>query len=138
MVKTLSFFGIAIFGLTACSSGREAQDDGENTALAINSTIIRADGPGRQIFERQCAPCHGDGPGGDGTPSLPGTTALTAKYDGAMPGLLELRDDLNGDVLRLFLRNGVGAMPAFRKAELSDGDINQIADYLKATAQKNR
>lgn len=66
---------------------------------------------------------------------LPGTATLERKYKGARPGALELRDDLNGDILRAFVRNGIGAMPSFRKAELSDADVDAIAGYIKATAK---
>lgn len=96
--------------------------------------VVKADHPGRQIFERQCAACHGAGPGDDGAPMLPATATLQRRYQGALSGALELRDDLDGDSLRFFVRNGVGAMPSFRKAELSDAQIDQIAAYLTATA----
>ena len=66
---------------------------------------------------------------------LPGPAALAARYQGALPGALELRDDLDAEALRLFVRHGIGAMPSFRKAELSDADIEAIAAYLAATAR---
>jgi len=96
--------------------------------------IVRADLPGRTIFDRQCAPCHGAGPGDDGAPMLPGTMALAKKYDGALPAQLELRSDLNAASIALFVRSGSGAMPSFRKAELTDADIAAIAAYLTKTA----
>jgi len=98
--------------------------------------ILRADLPGRVIFERQCAPCHGTGRGDDNSPQLPGTAALAARYAGAKPGELELRTDLNADVLRFFVRRGIGPMPAFRQAELSDADIDAIAAYIASTARQ--
>lgn len=100
--------------------------------------IIRADLPGAQVFERQCAPCHGTGPGDDGSPTLPGTAALERRYAGARPGPLELREDLTAPALTLFVRRGIGAMPAFRRGELTDQQIADIADYLQATARANR
>ena len=70
--------------------------------------------------------------------------AETARHDGAcheargrLPAELELRTDLNANALRYFVRNGSGAMPMFRKAELTDADIDAIAGYLTATAQAN-
>lgn len=100
--------------------------------------IIPADLPGKQVFAAQCAPCHGAGRGDDGSHRLPGTEALARKYQGALPGELELRSDLPAPVLRLFVRRGAGGMPAFRPSELSDADIAAIADYLAATAQASR
>ncbi|MEN7538300.1 c-type cytochrome [Aurantiacibacter flavus] len=107
------------------------------TAAAAPADIVRPDMPGRQVFERQCAPCHGTGPGADGAPMLPGTAALAAKYDGAKPGALELRSDLPAPVLRLFVRRGVSEMPPFRKSEITDAQIDEVAAYLAATAAAN-
>lgn len=120
---------LALLGVGAAA----AQD-----AATPRREIARADLPGRAIFTHSCAPCHGTGPGDDGSPMLPGTAALVAKYAGERPGALELRDDLPAPVLKLFVRRGAGAMPAFRPAELTDADIEAIATYLLATARANR
>lgn len=100
--------------------------------------IARADHPGRVVFERQCAPCHGAGPGVNGAAMLPGTAALAARYEGTRPAELELRDDLSAAALRLFVRRGIGEMPPFRKAELTDAEIDGMADYIAATSKMNR
>ena len=100
--------------------------------------VVKADLPGRVIFERQCAPCHAAGPGDDGMPMLPGTMALAKKYEGALPGPLELREDLSAPVIRIFVRNGSGAMPMFRKSELTDADIELLADYIAKTAELSK
>lgn len=120
---------LALGGLGAAAAQDTVPPQGE---------IVRADLPGRAIFVHSCAPCHGTGRGDDGSPMLPGTAALAAKYADERPAALELRSDLPGPVLRLFVRRGVGAMPAFRPAELTDAQILAIADYLRATALANR
>jgi mono/diheme cytochrome c family protein len=91
---------------------------------------------GRDVFAHYCAPCHGDGRGDDGAPMLPGTQALTLKYRGAKPGLLEQRTDLPAELIKAFVRNGVASMPPLRKTEVSDADLEAIAAYLAATAAK--
>ncbi|MBO9581734.1 MAG: cytochrome c [Sphingobium sp.] len=93
---------------------------------------------GKLVFTRNCAPCHGQGPGDDGSPRLPGTARLEARYNGSLPGALELRSDLTADVLRYFIRNGSGPMPMFRKTEVSDQDILAIEVYLQQSAAKTR
>jgi len=80
--------------------------------------------PGRAVFWNYCEACHGDGPG------KPGTAALAAKYSGAKPALLEQRTDLTPETVKTFVRNGVSIMPIFRKTELSDADLDLLADYL--------
>lgn len=129
--RIAAWAGVATLGLVALAGVSYVQ--GEQAPAAL-SKLTKADLPGRTIFERQCAPCHGAGPGDDGAAMLPGTAVLQRRYEGDPPGALELRDDLDGDALRLFVRNGIGAMPSFRKAELSDADIDAIAAYLQATA----
>ncbi len=107
-------------------------------AQTVVRDIERPDMPGRLVFEQQCAPCHGTGPGDDGSPTLPGTAALDAKYGGDRPGSLELRSDLPAPVLGVILRRGSGAMPMFRKGELTDEQIEQLAAYIAATAAANK
>jgi mono/diheme cytochrome c family protein len=86
-------------------------------------------------FQRTCAPCHGSGPGSDGRAALPGTAALQLKYQGSLPALLEARTDLTLEALKTYVRRGSWSMPPFRKTELTDAEIQDIAAYL-ATAPK--
>jgi mono/diheme cytochrome c family protein len=81
--------------------------------------------PGKQVFDRWCAECHGRGPG------HPGTQSLEVKYQGKVPGALEDRTDLSPEVTAHFVRNGVALMPFFRKTEISDADLQELADYLE-------
>jgi mono/diheme cytochrome c family protein len=102
--------------------------------------IAAAPGPdaarGRQVFDRACAPCHGRGPGDDGSKMLPGSATLATKYKGELPAFLEDRRDLGPDQIRYFVRNGVGAMPMFRKTEVSDADVDAIAAYFAAAPKR--
>ena len=79
---------------------------------------------GNAQYQYWCAACHGAGPG------HPGTTALAAKYKGKAPGVLEERSDLTPQAVKLFVRRGTSIMPFFRKTEVSDAELDAIADYL--------
>lgn len=116
----------AILAGVACALGM--------ATVAAQTSALDPVAEGHRIFIRSCAPCHGTGPGIDGSPNLPGTATLQAKYKGAPPAALEQRSDLDADVLRAIVRNGSGAMPMFRKTELTDAEIMLIAGYLKASA----
>ena len=85
---------------------------------------------GNEKFQHTCAPCHGPEPGDDGRTMLPGTAALQIKYKGALPAVLEERSDLPVAVLTEYVRKGSWSMPPFRKTELTDTEIADIADYL--------
>lgn len=87
---------------------------------------------GKALFESLCAPCHGKQPGLDGSPLLPGSARLQTKYEGEPSPFLEDRDDLDFETLRFFIRNGVGTMPSFRKTEIVDAGIADIAAFLAA------
>jgi mono/diheme cytochrome c family protein len=101
---------------------------------------IAADAPtvqqGNITFQRSCAPCHGAGPGHEGRAALPGTDALRLKYQGTLPALLEARTDLTAAALKEYVRRGSWSMPPFRKTELSDRDIENIAAYLATSPKK--
>jgi mono/diheme cytochrome c family protein len=90
------------------------------------------------LFERSCAACHGAGQGDNGSPMLPGTAALERKYRGQVPGALELREGLSAEIITVFVRQGIGSMPPFRRSELSDALVEAIAAYLEASARVNR
>jgi mono/diheme cytochrome c family protein len=111
--------------LTVVTAAANAED-----SLAIQRGMIK--------FQRTCAPCHGAGAGTDGRPALPGTTALQLKYKGALPALLEARTDLTFDVLKAYLRHGSWSMPPFRKTELTDAEIQDIAAYLATSPLASR
>jgi (+)-pinoresinol hydroxylase len=87
---------------------------------------------GNELYQYWCATCHGRGPG------QPGTTALAAKYKGALPGLLEERTDLSPQSVRFNVRRGTSIMPFFRKTEISDADLDAIAQYLARNATAKR
>jgi len=95
-------------------------------ALAQEDAAAR----GNAKFQHSCAPCHGRGRGDDGRETLPGTEALQIKYQGALPPVLEDRSDLSAEVLAVYLRRGTMSMPPFRKTELTDAEIDDIAAYL--------
>jgi mono/diheme cytochrome c family protein len=85
---------------------------------------------GQELFDYWCATCHGPGIGNDGAPYLPGEAALRAKYQGALPALLQERTDMTPEVVKHYVRSGITIMPFFRKTEISDAELNAIASYL--------
>jgi mono/diheme cytochrome c family protein len=67
---------------------------------------------GRTTFMKYCQPCHPGGEAGLG-PSL---------NDKALPTFLK----------KFQVRQGIGSMPSFSKAEISDQQLDDIMAYLKA------
>lgn len=85
---------------------------------------------GKQVFDYNCAACHGPGVGYPGFQGLPGTEALGVKYKGEKPALLSERTDLIPEVVAYFVRNGVSAMAPYRKTEISDEQLAALGAYL--------
>lgn len=79
---------------------------------------------GKAIYDKWCAPCH------DAGTDHPGTLALSVKYDGVKSPAIEEWTDLPPAITRLFVRTGVSVMPFFRKTEISDVELDNLADYL--------
>lgn len=84
---------------------------------------------GQQLFQYWCATCHAPDPR-EGGRLLPGTASLEVKYKGAKPAALEQRDDLVAPFTAFIIRRGSEGMPFFRKTEISDADMADIAAYL--------
>jgi mono/diheme cytochrome c family protein len=84
-----------------------------------------ANGNGEAIFQEYCASCHGRGPG------HPGTDALAALFFG--PGKGALQDNkLSAGLVKTVVRNGMGPMPPLRPSEISDAELDELANYLAA------
>lgn len=97
-------------------------------ALALfgaNSPAVQAaELTGQEVYDRWCGFCH------DAGPMKAGTIALQDKYKGAKPAALLERNDLTPDLVKFFARNGFNYMPRFRKTEISDAELNALANYV--------
>lgn len=85
---------------------------------------------GKQVFEYNCASCHGPGIGNPGNAFKPGTDALRIKHGDDLPALLTERTDLTPQTVGYFVRHGVSIMPFFRKTEIGDDDLAALGAYL--------
>ena len=92
---------------------------------------------GAAVYAAQCAYCHDRVPEGTALSMLPAPASLTLKYDGALSPYIEERGDLaSAATLAVFLRNGAGSMPPFRKTEVTDADLAALAAYFRSTSAK--
>lgn len=80
---------------------------------------------GQAVYERWCSHCHAAGPG------HPGTQGLQIKYRGQpTPAVLVERTDLTPEVVKTFVRAGVLSMAPFRKTEITDAELDDLAAFL--------
>ena len=96
--------------------------------ILLSSVLISVQGQdldaGKKVFDKWCAPCHAAGL------DYPGTLALSAKYTGVKSPVLEEWTDLPPELTKIFVRNGISIMPFFRKTEISDAELEDLAAYL--------
>ena len=93
---------------------------GVRTAEAQTAAAER----GKAVYDHWCTPCHAPGPG------HPGTQSLQVKYRGEIPPVLEDREDLTPEFVRTMVREGILMMAPFRKTEVTDAELDDIAAYL--------
>ena len=79
---------------------------------------------GKAVYEHWCSHCHAAGPG------HPGTQSLEIKYRGELPAVLEDREDLTPEFIRIMVRQGILMMAPFRKTEVTDAELDDMIMYL--------
>ena len=122
MTRRISVLPLAV--LMATSAAVADSSPPRATVGAGWSRVPVTGSGGEQVFHRYCWECHGDGP------DRPGTDALRVKYKGGVPARLDQRTDLNAAFVIATVRHGISVMPAARKTEISDAELNAIAAYL--------
>ncbi len=76
-----------------------------------------------QLYRKWCVPCHSNDKG------APGTLRLGRTRGKDMAVLLE-RPPLTGEYMKQVVREGLGAMPLFRRSEISSGQLDSLVDYI--------
>lgn len=117
-----------LISLVGCSSEEEqtvtteplAQDE---VTVVVETTAARS---GEQIYQRHCQSCHAPGPG------HPATLLLAEKL-GPDKAVIKGRADLTADYIKTIVRGGLLEMPPFRPTEITDDELDVIADYILAS-----
>jgi mono/diheme cytochrome c family protein len=93
---------------------------------------------GKMVFDQWCLGCHAPIAGPAGPFGFPpaGTNRLQQRYNGAVPAALEERTDLTADFVRTIVRQGLPIMPALRKTEVTDAELDAVIAYLGRKKRK--
>lgn len=121
-LTTALFASLAL--LAACSSEDNAAPAGPQLPSQIEAVTfgLQSDVPGERLYGRECAYCHV----GRNT----GTTMLQKRLPEGTPAQLHERTDLSADYVKIVVRSGLVNMPPLSRAELSDEDLDLIAQWL--------
>jgi mono/diheme cytochrome c family protein len=137
--RALTMAALATFALMGTRTGLSDPAASEESAWsplpqpesALTDSLERR---GQAVFHQRCGACHGPLPdeifGPPFLPAMPGTVALQARYQGAVPAALEERTNLTTEFIRTVVRQGLPAMPFFRPTEVSNDDLEALVAYL--------
>ena len=101
---------------------------GISLVLLVTSVAAGAQTPdGKALYKEKCVMCH------DKTGM--GTGILSRRVKVAE---LLLRDDLNAAFVVTAARAGIGNMPAIPRGEVSDAQLQAIADFLAKPAEAKK
>jgi len=114
-MKRLLIAALLLAGGAAIAQGPPPAPKPETKSSRPNAT------GGEALYVEHCAMCHG--------PNGMGTGLLGRRIQ---PALLEARDNLPAQYVIVAVRQGIGNMPALPRGEVSDADLQEIADYLAA------
>ncbi len=78
---------------------------------------------GQQVFDTRCVFCHGEGLGHP-------AWQLLALKKGKDKAEIVGRSDLTPAYIKQVVRNGYIEMPPFRASEISNADLDALADYI--------
>lgn len=123
-MKTFIFVGAALMAATA-ALGQENNPGMAPQFLPLqDSTVLDT---GQEVYTYWCAACHMMG--------KPGSVALMTLREEQMPTDLADNDYLDAEYVRYLVRNGQSAMPHFRQTQISDAQLDLLADYLSASSE---
>lgn len=91
-------------------------------AASCAATASAEEVSGKTLYAQRCGMCHQ-------TIGM-GVSILSRRPGDTSKGLLEERNDLSGAFVKAAVRSGIANMPRITRAEVSDPELAQIAEYL--------
>ena len=82
-----------------------------------------------QLYTKWCVPCHSTDKG------APGTLRLSRTRGKDLAVLLH-RPPLSASYMKKVVREGLGAMPLFRRSEISTKQLGSMVDYIIQQQEK--
>ena len=118
---------ILLLTIAGCSSEPDEQamvakpfNSAQPRTEPVDEQLVRS---GAQIYQRHCQACHDPGAG------HPATLLLGQKY-GAEKAVIKGRKELNLVYVKTIVRGGLLEMPPFRPTEITDAELDVIAEFI--------
>ncbi len=118
-----------ILAFSGCSDKPAVPADGTKIENAFRGALQdrSSKSTGEAVFVEKCGMCHRQ--------MGMGTVILARRMD-PKSAMLESRDDLTAEMITSVARQGIGNMPRISRAEASDVQLVEIANYLTKTNVK--
>jgi len=118
------------FLLTACGNdeGADAETSASTQQPPPTSPSDYVDvsyETGEELYNHYCFHCHSEG---DGKPGA----AMLAQKHGEEKSIIKGRQDLPVEYIKTVIRDGLLEMPPFRFTEISDDQLELIAEYVRS------
>lgn len=122
-MRTLSALGLVFAAVATLGTAVAAQDQQAQIENAFRGVMQdrSAQSEDEALYVEKCSMCHRQMGMG---------TVLLARRAGNMDPVLEGRETLSAQYIRLAARAGIGNMPRIGRAEVSDAELDRIARYL--------
>jgi mono/diheme cytochrome c family protein len=91
--------------------------------LVCIGSVSAEDITGKQVYENWCHQCHMP------SPFAPGTIQLKHTRGEAL-SVIENRREFPEEYTRMIVRRGIGGMPNFRRTEITDEELDMLAEYM--------
>lgn len=118
-LRLLSVFLLALL-FTACGEDKASKE----VSKKMPDKVVAVEAlSGEEIYNRNCLPCHAEGPGHAGTMRL-------ALRLGEEKSVLTKRNDLQAVYVKTIVRQGILLMPPFRPSEITDTELDALANFL--------
>jgi len=107
--------------VAGCSGDGAAADPPVAPQGDVPPSVLAKASPPARTYQDACATCHDRGGFG---------VRVLADRLGPENALIHVRNDLAPETIRAIVRNGMGAMPAMSKGEVSDSELDGIIAFL--------
>lgn len=129
MRKLKTPLALLVVTLMTTGCGKEEAQPAATAPLADATPAVEAPAAapmasGQEIYDLYCVHCHAAGGGHPGT-------AMLGELHGPEKAVIKGRADLTPDYIKAIVRNGLVEMPPFRPTEISDAELESVAEYVK-------
>jgi mono/diheme cytochrome c family protein len=129
MKTTVYFLAMSLFAVMAVTGLASAAEEKGKDWTSMGSATVQARGassPAEALFVEKCGMCHRQ--------MGMGTVILARRVDPAR-AMLEQRNDLTAEYIRVAVRTGLGNMPRVSRGEVTDEQLASITSHLLKTVK---